>query len=258
MSTHYYGPADETVADLALPAARGRAPVVVLLHGGFWRAPYRRDLMTGLAGDLTGRGYATWNIEYRRVGAGGGWPTTLLDVASAMDALALLDAPLDLQRVAVLGHSAGGHLALWAAARHRLADGPGFRPVVRPRVALALAGVADLASAAEQRLGARAVEELLGGTPAQRPERYAHASPAALLPLGLHQVLVHGTADDRVPLSHACAYAEQAWAAGDTLDWVGLDGVDHFALIDPASGAWRRARAALVRRFPPERADWPA
>ncbi len=255
MRTLRYAGNVEAMADLSLPDG-GRAPAtVVLIHGGFWRAPYRRDLMTPLARDLTAHGYATWNIEYRRVGGSGGWPETFLDVAAAVDGLADVDAPVDLERVAVLGHSAGGHLALWAAARQRLADGPGAAPRVKPTVVLALAAVADLHAAARDRLGERAAEALLDGPPSRHAERYAHASPAALLPLGVPQILVHGTADDRVPCAHGRDYVDGARSAGDTVDWVELEGVDHFALIDPDSTAWPQARQALSRRFPVDRAD---
>ncbi len=183
METLPYAAAEEAVADLRLPPGDGAPPTVILIHGGFWRQPFRRELMSPLAEDLTGRGYATWNIEYRRLGDGGGWPETFLDVAAAVDQLAEVDAPLDHARVAVLGHSAGGQLALWVAARHRLTDGPGARPRLRPTVVVALAAVTDLVTATEEGLGSRAAQALLGGPPTQHPARYArvcpHGAPAA-------------------------------------------------------------------------------
>jgi acetyl esterase/lipase len=224
--------------------------VAVLLHGGFWRRRHGRDLMTPLAADLTRRGWATWNLEYRRVGprAGGGWPGTFEDVAAGIDALAGLPErrALDLDRVACAGHSAGGHLALWAAARPGLPPGaPGAGPRVRVGFALSLGGVVDLEEAERRGLGDGAVRELLGGGPSRVPERYALASPAARLPLGAPQALVHGAEDDRVPAALSEGYARRAVAAGDRCELVVLPGVGHFEPIDPASSAW----AAAVERL---------
>ena len=156
--------------------------------------------MTPLARDLAARGIAAWNIEYRRVGQeGGGWPGTLEDVAAAADAVVGLEG-VDASRVATVGHSAGGHLALWLAARHRLPEGaPGAGPRLRPLGAVSQAGVSDLVAGARAGLGGGACQALLGGEPDDVPERYAVASPAALLPLGVPQLLVHGARDDLVP-----------------------------------------------------------
>jgi acetyl esterase/lipase len=238
-----YGEAAEQVGELwpAHPAHPGPDPVAVLVHGGYWRARWRLDLMHALAADLQRRGVAVWNLEYRRVGsAGGGWPGTFEDVAAGFDALHDLAGGyhLDLDRVAVVGHSAGGHLALWLAARARLEHGPGARPRLLPMLAVALAGVCDLVEAARRHLSQDAVVELLGGGPEERREAYRLGSPAALLPLGVPQVLVHGTADASVPFDISERYAAAARAAGDPCELVALDGVDHFALIDPESPAW--------------------
>lgn len=252
MDRHAYGDGPDQYGELRPPATGGPWPVAVLVHGGFWRAPYTAALMVGLAEDLTARGWATWNLEYRRVGAGGGreggWPATLADVAAGIDALhaVALYQPLDLDDVTVVGHSAGGHLALWSAARVGLPPGaPGAAPLVRPAQVLALAPVADLADAATRRLGADAAQELLGGAPEDVPERYEIASPAARLPLGVRTVIVHGTLDDRVPVEASRGYAVAARAAGDDVHLEELEGVDHFAVIDAASPAWARARALL-------------
>ena len=186
------------------PAA-GTAPVVVLLHGGYWRQRYRLDLMEPLAADLNARGYAVWNLEYRRIGApGGGWPHLFRDVAAGIDALAgLADRGLDLARVALAGHSAGGHLALWACtARTRVT--PGF--------AVSLAGVCDLVEAARQRLSRGAAVELLGGGPDEVPDRYREACPTLRLPLGVRQLVVHGTEDGDVPFEFGPRYVAAARA----------------------------------------------
>ena len=199
-----------------------------MIHGGFWRARYGADLMDPLCDDLATRGYRAWNVEYRRVGAGGGWPSTFEDVETAMRAAAAEGTPL-----VTLGHSAGGHLALWAAARCG-AD-----------LAVAQAGVTDLREAWERGLSSRAAGDLLGGSPDEVPERYAAASPAELLPLGLRQLVVHGRRDDIVPPELSRTYVERARAAGDDVELVECD-EGHFECLDPASESW----AAIVERLP--------
>ena len=235
-----YGDHPDQVANLHLPAGvTGSSPCVVLIHGGFWRERWDRSLMTPLAVDLARRGLAAWNVEYRRVGqAGGGWPGTLEDVAAAIDALR--DVPgVDGRRVVVVGHSAGGHLALWAAARRRLPRGaPGARPSVVPRAAVALAGVCDLVAGSREGLGEGAVDALLGGGPDEVPNRFRVASPAALLPLGVPQLLVHGARDEHVPLSQSREYLAAAKAAGDEIGLLEPDD-DHFDVIDVERQSWQ-------------------
>jgi acetyl esterase/lipase len=223
-----YGDHPDQVGNLHLPDGAGPFPVVVLLHGGFWRWGWDRTLMTPLARDLAARGLAAWNVEYRRVGQeGGGWPATLEDAAAALDHVGMLE-EVDASSVVTAGHSAGGHLALWLAARGR----------VRPVGAVSLAGVADLARGAAANLGDGACQGLLGGTPDEVPERYAAASPAALLPLGVPQLLVHGGRDDVVPPEQSRDYAPAARAAGDEVELVELAGADHFDVIEPGHAAW--------------------
>jgi acetyl esterase/lipase len=256
-----YGPGAFQFGDLRLPVGPGPHPTVVLIHGGYWRSRYGLKLMTGLAKDLAARGYAAWNIEYRRVGnSGGGWPGTFLDVAQATDYLREI-APtyaLDLKRVVPIGHSAGGHLALWLAGRPRIPAGDplagsslkavvaGEGPLV-PAGSISLAGVVDLALAWQLHLSMDAVVELLGGTPDEVPERYAATSPAALLPLGVPQVLFHGTADVHVPIEVSQAYVKAAQAANDPVTYIELLGVDHFDMINPGSGAWAKTIEALCQ-----------
>lgn len=239
-----YGSHPDQVANLHLPSGEGPFPVVVLLHGGFWRVGWDRTLMTPLARDLAGRGLAAWNVEYRRVGQeGGGWPGTFLDVAAAVDHLAAVDA-VDLHRVLTCGHSAGGHLALWLAGRHRLpAEAPGANPRVRPRGAVALAAIADLVRGWGGELARDPVEALLGGTPGEVPDRYSVADPARLLPLGVPQLLVHGADDEVVPPAQSQKYV---LAAGSEAELLEVEDSDHFDVIDPQDAAWR----AIVARLP--------
>ena len=173
---------------------------------------------------------------------------SLIDVGAATDLLDLLSDrhSLDLGRLVAIGHSAGGHLALWTAARHRLHSGaPGSDPVVRVQSVLVLAGISDLREGFRQGTCDHAVYELLGGPPEELADRYAHASPAELLPLGVPQVLVHGSADVDVDPSITDGYASRAKAAGDAVTEVRLDGFDHMDLIDPKSAIWHAALDAV-------------
>ena len=246
-----YGDATHQFGDLRLPRGEGPHPVVVVVHGGFWRARYDLEHVGHLCADLTSRGYATWSLEYRRVGhPGGGWTGTFEDVALGTDYLRTLATrhPLDLGRVVVLGHSAGGHLALWLAGRGRLQPGQPLhtsRPL-EPRGAVSLAGVVDLERAHALRLGDGIVESFLGGTPEQVPERYRLASPAALLPLGVKQVLVHGAEDTIVPLTLSTEYHARATRLGDCVRLVSLPGAEHFEVIDPRAKEWPRVVEAVA------------
>ena len=215
-----YASGDYQFGELSVPEAQGPHAVVVLIHGGYWRARYGLELMRDLAADLAERGIAAWNIEYRRVGnVGGGWPGTFLDVARATDYLRELATPynLDPGKVIPIGHSAGGHLALWLAARSRLDARSPIRGAEQPLAlagAISLAGVLDLHLAYELHLSNDAVVELLGATPQEAPERYAAASPAALLPLGVPQVLIHGTAVDNVYFLHTLKLSDAMFREG--------------------------------------------
>lgn len=242
-----YGVESCQFGELYLPNGEGPHAVIVLIHGGFWCAHFGLSLMTKLAQDLAKRGIAAWNIEYRRVGnTGGGWPGTLLDVALATDHLHALDPMhnLDLQRVVPVGHSAGGQLALWLAARPRLPQDSPLAYTITPLPitgAISLAGAVDLRLAWKLDLGNGAAAELLGGSPDDLPDRYAAASPAELLPMRVPQVLIHGDQDNRVPIKVSRTYAQKAVAAGDPVTLLELQGVDHFALIDPTSAAWAQS-----------------
>lgn len=252
-----YGSDSQHFGELHLPYVPETAhshqshPLVILIHGGFWHTPYDYTLMTGLADDLARRGIAAWNIEYRRVGdPGGGWPNTLLDVANATDAVGSF-APtyhLNVRRVVAVGHSAGGHLALWLAARPRIPQSDILANTATPLAlsgVISQAGVSDLEMGWQRNLGSGAVAALLNASPDKKPARYAVASPAAMLPLGVPQVLVHGTADDRVPYEMSQSYLARAQTAGDNIQLITLPDVDHFALIDPSSQAWKLTVDAL-------------
>ena len=223
------------MANLHLPAREGGPwPCVVLVHGGFWRSGWDRTLMTPLAIDLASRGVAAWNVEYRRVGQpGGGWPGTFEDVSAAVDHLVGIE-QVDESRVATCGHSAGGHLALWLVARHRLTGGVGAEPKVRPVAAVSQAGVADLERGWRDDLGDGAVEGLLGPL-ADGSELFGRTSPAALSPIGVPQLLVHGSEDDVVPVSQSRAHAERDPLA----ELVELEGADHFDVIDLGHRGWQ-------------------
>ncbi|MFN2471571.1 MAG: alpha/beta hydrolase family protein [Gaiellaceae bacterium] len=276
---HRYGDHPSQVGELFLPAGTP-VGVTVVLHGGFWRAAYDRHLMDDLCADLAAAGWVAWNLEYRRTaGADGGWPATLLDVAAGIDHLATLDIPegqalghgrigqdrvehsagqpaeshgaterdmsggLSLTPLVAIGHSAGGHLALWAAARGRLPAGaPGAAPRVQITHAVSQAGVVDLLEAARLGLGRGAAQGLVGAQPDSDSERWRLASPAALLPLGVPQLLVHGAHDDIVPAALSEAYARRAVELGDDARAVILPGMGHFAHLDPSSAAWQAVR----------------
>jgi len=239
MRTYSYGSLDSQEGDLYLPNV-SRPPVLCLLHGGFWRMPYGRDELTTIAKDLAARGYAVWNVEYRRLGApGGGWPGTLYDVVSAIDHLATIvtdGIELDLNCVIVAGHSAGGHLALWVAARNKPANISSLVRV-RPIAAAGLAAITDLARAFKLNAGKGAVNEFLGGSPSQYPDRYTAASPIELLPLGVRQLIIHGIQDEAVPIDLSRSYAVAAQTSGDCVEFVELPDVGHMDFLDPSSKA---------------------
>jgi acetyl esterase/lipase len=240
--SYRYGPDPAQFGELSRPDGRPLGTVVVL-HGGFWGARYDLSLGRPLAADLAARGYAAWNLEYRRSGNGGGWPATFEDVAAGIDLLATL--PVDASRAAVVGHSAGGHLGVWAAARTGLPEGaPGARPAVAVTGVVSQGGVLRLADCARDRLGEDAAVALMGGGPDELPEPYRLADPMALLPSPANIVCLHSRDDQRVPYSYSERYVAAAVAAGGRASLVETFG-DHFTLIDPATPDWAAAVAAL-------------
>jgi acetyl esterase/lipase len=238
-SRHRFGTDPSQVADLHLPRGPGPHPVAVVLHGGYWQTRHGRIVTRPIALDLAARGWAAWNLEYRRLGTGrgggGGWPMTFEDVAVGIDALADVDAPLDLSRVVLVGHSAGGQLALWAASRGRLPTGAaGAGPRVPASAVVGLAPVTDLERARVH------AEALLGGTAQEVPERWAQADPVRAGAPGVPALVVHPTADATVPVKRSREYA-----AATGVELVETPG-GHRDPIDPASAAWAAATQWLA------------
>jgi acetyl esterase/lipase len=234
---HFYGADRSQFADLYLPAGRRRPSTVVLIHGGWWGRYFGLDHLAGVATDLAARGWTTWNIEYRRVGIGGGYPSTLEDAAAAIDYLATMR-DLSTDRVVTMGHSAGGHLATWAAGRSKLPAGvPGAEPVVEVAGVISLAGVVDLTAAAHERNGNGAAIALMGSTPAECPQWYAVADPLTHVPIPAVVRCVHARADDEVPFSQSVTYVTAAQAADQDAQLLEASG-DHYSVADASSADW--------------------
>jgi acetyl esterase/lipase len=250
-----YGADPRQFGDLRVPSGKGPHAVAVVIHGGCWLSQYGLDLMDGMSESLARAGLATWNIEYRRIGdPGGGYPNTLTDVGAAVDALRSLSPKhgLDLAKVMTVGHSAGGHLGVWAAARPKLSSKSPIRGAdpLPIRAAVALAGVLDLSESIDLDVCGGLAAKLVGGTPAEVPERYAEASPRALLPIGVRQRMIHGTADLIVPFVMSEHYRAAAQAAGDVVDLSPIQGGDHFDMIEPTSSKWKDVEAVILGAVP--------
>jgi acetyl esterase/lipase len=230
-----YGPDPSQHGELHLPAAEPRG-VVVVIHGGFWKAEYDAGLGRPLAADLAAHGWAAWNLEYRRVGNGGGAPATFDDVAAGIDELA--DLGLDLSTVVTLGHSAGGHLAAWAASRDRFDEWAGGVDVT---AVVSQAGVLDLRAGHDDGLGGGAVAALLGHPPGPADARF---DPIAQVPLGVPVWCVHAPDDTVVPIRQSEAYLAAAAAVGARAELVRVDG-EHFGVVEPGAAAWARTLRIL-------------
>ncbi len=238
-----YGEDPSQFVELQLPADRPRA-TVVLLHGGYWYPAYGLEQLNPMSAALTALGFATWNVEYRRTGAGGGFPNTLSDVATAVDRLAGEDVPDGLtDHVVLLGHSAGGHLAVWAASRS--ARTPGGEPQVQPQGAISLAGVLDLTRAGNAPGSVVPVTDFMGAPPIVSPEDYALADPSRLVPAGCPVWAVHADRDDTVPAEQSTSYVALARAAGATVQRVVVPG-DHVAVIDPGASCFPVIRDLVI------------
>jgi acetyl esterase/lipase len=245
-----YGPGPQQFGELWVPHGPGPHPVAIVIHGGCWSAEYGEGHIRPVCAALARAGVAAWCLEYRRVGdQGGGWPGTFEDVGRGADHLREI-APsrgLDLTRVVAVGHSAGGHLALWLAARARLpaADPLRGKPPLPLRGVVGLAPIPDLARAAADHVCGDAVPSLLGGLPEAQSARYSVASPIGLVPLGVPQEIVHGREDRIVPLRLSERYVAAAGAKGDTVRLVVVEGAGHFDVIAPTSKAWPRVEEAV-------------
>lgn len=231
---HFYAPEDVVGEPV---------PVVMVIHGGFWQGQYHLNLGTAFSVELARSGVAVWNVEYRRLGEGGRWPEMSADIVAALEAIAgpvaaASPVPLDLDRVRVVGHSAGGQLAVWLAGQRDTA--------VRPDLVVSQAGALDLASAAERGRRIGYIEDLFGVPFDDDPELWRSASPRHRVPIGVPVVVLHGTEDAQVPAKVATRYADAARAAGDPVALHLIDGEDHFAFLDPATRCWALSREILL------------
>jgi acetyl esterase/lipase len=258
-------PADHRIAygndllqfgELRLPKTKGKHPVVIVVHGGCWFAEYDLHHLAAFSDALTKLGVATWTIEYRRIGnQGGAWPGTFQDVAQAADYLRVLAKkyPLDIQRVIAIGHSAGGQLALWLAARKNL---PKTSELYTPKP-LPLAGVVALAGISDLKKYRPhcddSVNKLLGGSPEQFAERYQQTSPIELLPLKVPVTLLHGAKDRIVPPEQSQQFAAAAQQKGDEVVLTRLDEAGHFELISPQAKDWTMIEKAVLRLLNPSK-----
>ena len=247
-----YGTGPQHLAELRFPSGRGPFPFLFVIHGGFWQSTYDLSHIGHLCAAFTSKGIITCNVEYRRLGSsGGGWPETFQDISFGTDRIletVSSDPRIDMARMAVVGHSAGGHLALWLASRHRIPEASPLHSAQKYRLnsAVSLAGVCDLRMAYKQRLGNGVVARLMSGTPDQYPDRYDAGSPIELLPTGRRLVLIHGSVDDVVPISQSEKFVERAEELGDRPELIELDEVGHFELIDPESNALSAVVGAVL------------
>jgi acetyl esterase/lipase len=252
-----YGEEPEQFGHLYLPEGSGPFPVLVIIHGGCWLTIANLEHMGRFAEDLSGAGIATWNIEYRRADSpGGGWPNTFLDVANGIDYLRSLQSEyhLDLDQVVVVGHSAGGHLALWAAGRPNIPEESSiYRESPLPiKGVVNLNGPGQLAPLRDtdnEICGGDVVDMLMGGSPEEVPDNYAAGSPVRLLPVGVPLRLLTGTEDPAVPPRFLDAFAAAATTAGDDVTAVALEGAAHFETIVPGTDVWPEVRSTILGLF---------
>lgn len=237
-----YGTDLNQFGEIRLPSGKGPFPLVMNIHGGFWRAKYDLAHAGNLCAALTAKGLVTWNVEYRRVGdAGGGWPGTFEDIRNAYRFIPQLVKRynLDSAKVLVMGHSAGGQLALCLAAHE-----------YSLKRVISLAGVVDLQQALELHLGNNAVADFLGGTPKQVPEHYREADPMQIsVPRTTRQWLIRGAGDDTVPSYFSRNYAQQKQQRGEDVHYLEISTAGHFDLIDPHSRAWPKVENTVLHEL---------
>lgn len=249
-----YGLDEQQFGELRLPKGKGPFPVAIVLHGGCWVSRWTLSNTAALADALRDAGVATWNLEYRRADhPGGGWPGTFADIADGTDIVRRIarEHPIDLSRVVTIGHSAGAHFALWAAARKKLPkNSPAYRDDPLPlRAAIALGGPGDLREihARISRIcGSNVIEQLMGGSPDAVSDRYAQGSPIELLPTGARHVLIVGADDGVMPPNARAAYADAVKRAGDRVEVIEVPG-GHFEVIAPVSEAWPVVRNKVLQ-----------
>ncbi len=255
-----YGAEPSQFGDLWLPALApgAKAPVVVFLHGGWWRSEFSLNYASHLCAAMKKEGIACWSLEYRRLGnAGGGWPGTFEDAAFGFGFLAVLAGiyPLDLGRLVLAGHSAGGHLAFWLAGRRHL---PERGPLQPPKRMIEIAGVVGLAAVVDLRLimdlaqgvfapAKQEVLEFMGASPAAAPERYRAGNPGDLLPLNVPQILLQGSRDEQIPPQLPVRWTDRGHRMGETVAFARIADADHFDVVDPESKAWPQVRDAIKR-----------
>lgn len=233
-----YGTDQFQFGELSIPSGEGPFPAAIVIHGGFWRSKYDLKYIRPVCAAFATVGIASWNIEYRRIGnPGGGFPGTLDDVAAAGNYFDSVTSRfnLDPNRVIAIGHSAGGHLALWLAGQTKFLTG-----------AISLAGVVDLRRGWELKLSNNVVGEFLGGSPNDVPERYAFASPIERVPIGIPQRLFHGTADADVPFEISERYVQAARSRGDDATLIALPDASHYDPLDPRTKEFAQVRSCAM------------
>jgi acetyl esterase/lipase len=249
MITEKYGSDPSQEGDLFIPNEKPLA-ALCLFHGGFWSMPYGREQLTPVALDLARKGFMVWNIGYRRIGAGGGWPGTFDDVVSSISHLETLSKKyeqFDLSKIVVIGHSAGGQLAIWAGKRYGKMNNN--TPGIKVNQVIGLAPVVDLKKTFKDKLGNNSVFHLLGGSPEDHPERYDSADPMKLFPLEVPQLVIHGNADEDLPVQWSRDYFNFAHAGGENIEYVEIDNGGHMDYLDPDSKAISILQEWLLRKY---------
>jgi acetyl esterase/lipase len=246
VTRHHYGWDPAQYGELYIPGGdQRRQGTIIVIHGGAWRAEFTAAMGQPISWDLATRGWAVWNLEYRRVGYGVGWFDTFFDIATGIDMLTTFAAVLDLSQVVAVGHSAGGQLAMWAAARPQMPDGViGANPKVSLTGVVSQAGVLNLRQVADDFLSGAGVRDFLGGPPEEMPELYDYADPFNYLPLPIPVICLHSRDDELVPFSQSESYVSAAVAAGGDVRLVEIPGW-HNDPINPASSAWTASLGAI-------------